>query len=322
MRPNTLLMCKLLLLLLLLLVIHGFQWTISDPYIPFILGLDRFRSQPSVFEFVLKATFGLAGLCLLLNFKVRTSAIILGATVIVTLLASQPMHRNHIFIVGCLFLLAGLHRRDEDAWLIKAQFCVMYFGAFLNKGLDPDWRTGQFMHYWLHGHLANPFYETFSPLLPELWFGMLLSWTVIVAEFSLVILFFVPRWRSRAVWLALAMHLGFLLVVGRRSFGHFTEDVLIGLLAFLSWPKTATALRLAPSFRAIRPFWKLVSWDQQFELGERPLRQHTWLELDVGKRTLRNVSGLAYFLKYNTASYFALFCAFNGIAYLISRYPF
>ncbi len=318
MRPNTLLMCKLLLLLL---VLHGFQWTIRDPYLPFLQGLDVFRSLPGLFEVVLKAAFFGAGLSLLCNVRVRTSAIVLGATVILALVASKPMFRNHIFFVGCLFLLAGLHRRDEEAWLIKIQFSVMYFGAFLNKIWDPDWRTGQFMHHWLHGHLRNPFYETFSPLLPDFWFGMMLSWTVIVSECLLTVLFFVPRWRTRGVCLTLAMHLGFLLVVGRRPFGHFTEDVLIALLAFLSWPLASMALRLTPSLHAVQPIWKFVNWDQQFRLSENSVNEQAWLKLDLGTRTLRNASALAFFLKYNPASYVSLFIGFNGIAYLISYYP-
>ena len=319
MRPNTLLMCKLLLLLL---VIHGFQSMISDPYIPFLLGLDAFRSQPGLFEFFLKATFFGAGLSLLCNVRVRTSAIVLGATVILAIVASRPMYRNHIFIVGCLLLLAGLHRRDEEPWLIKLQFSVMYLGALVNKVWDPDWWTGQFMHHWLHTHLRNPFYETFGRLLPDLWFGIMLSWMVIVAECLLMILFLVPRWRTRGVWLALLMHLGFLVVVGRTPFGHFAEDILIGLLAFLSWPRTAMRLRLAPSLEALRPFWRFANSDRQYGLSEKPINKNAWLELDVETRTLRNMSGAAYVLKYNTATYVALFIGFNGIAYLISRSPF
>ena len=138
MRPNTLLMCKLLLLLL---VIHGFHEVVSDPYIPFLQGLDAFRSQPGLFEFTLKIVLLGAALCLFFNVRVRTAALILGGTIILTIVASKPVYRNHIFIVGCLLLLAGLQRRDEEAWLIQIQFGVMYFGAFLNKAWDPDWRT-------------------------------------------------------------------------------------------------------------------------------------------------------------------------------------
>jgi hypothetical protein len=318
MPPNTLLMCKLLLLLM---VLHGFPWKISDPYIPFIPGLDIFRQQPGLFAWILKAAFFGASVALAFNFKVRTSAIVLGATVILMLLASKPMFRNHIFIVGCLLFLAGLHRRDEDAWLIKIQFGVMYLGAFLNKAFDSDWWTGRFMHHWLHGHLRNPFYESLSPLLPHLWFGSLLSCMVILSEFVLTILFFVPRWRTLGVWLAIAMHLGFLLVVGRRPFGYFTEDVIIGLLAFLSWPRTPMMLRMKPSL-TIKPFLKFMNWDRQFHLHEEPKHVNHWLELEIEHRTLKNFSALACFFKYNCAFYVALFFAFNGIAFLIARYPF
>ena len=151
---------------------------------------------------------------------------------------------------------------------------------------------------------------------------MLLSWMVIVAEGALTVLFLVPRWRTLGVCLALAMHLGFLLVVGRRPFGHFTEDILIAFVAFLSWPRATMAMRLSPSLQALRPLWRFVHWDRQVELSEERTKDDAWLELDVGQKTLKNGSGLAWFLKYNTASYVAVFIAFNGIAYLIARYPF
>ena len=71
-------------------------------------------------------------------------------------------------------------------------------------------------------------------------FDALVLVSFVAAGVVFVVLFFVPRWRSYGVGVVLLMHVGFLLVVGRRPFGHFTEDILIALIAFLSWPRMTT----------------------------------------------------------------------------------
>ena len=107
MRPNFLLMCKLLLVLL---VVHGFTGTVRDPFLPFVPSLDLLRSASGWYGLLLQAVFiGAAG-ALVFNYRVRGAAVILGVVVILVLLGSKPLFRNHVFIVGCLFLLAGLHR--------------------------------------------------------------------------------------------------------------------------------------------------------------------------------------------------------------------
>ena len=233
MEPNLLLMCKLLLILLLL---HHFAATIQDPHIPFIRAFDGFRAYPGLFETSLKAVFYAAAVCLLFNLQVRWAAIALGIAVLLVLLASKSVFRNHVFIVGCLFLLSGLHRRGEQPWLLYLQISLMYLGAFVNKVLQQDWWDGQFMDYWMREHLHNSFYLTFSALLPDRWFAALSSWIVILSELVLGLLFMFRRWHAYGVWLALGMHLCFFLIVGRTPFGHFFEDVLLALMIFLAWP--------------------------------------------------------------------------------------
>ena len=60
MRPNVLLMCKLLYILLLL---HTFQNKIQDPFLPFIPALDLLRTWPGLFSTLLKTVFFGAGFC-------------------------------------------------------------------------------------------------------------------------------------------------------------------------------------------------------------------------------------------------------------------
>ena len=156
MSTNLLILCKMMFLLLL---INGFLGYISDPFIPFLVILDRFRDFPGLFEWLLKSVFVLAGLALMFNIKVRHMAVILGLCVLFLLLASKPLFRNHIFICACTFLLAGLSEKDKDPWLLYIQLSLVYLGAVLNKVWQWDWWSGQFMHNWLLNARGNDFYE-------------------------------------------------------------------------------------------------------------------------------------------------------------------
>ncbi len=236
MSPNLLLMCKLLFLLL---ALHSFHKKVGDPFLPFISGLDAFNHYPGLFAGALQVGFFAGGLCLLFNVQVRVAAITLGVTVLLALVASKPGYRNHILISGCLLLLAGLHRRDEEPWMLSLQMAIIYFGAFLNKSLSPDWWSGQFMHNWMHNHLSNRYYEFFSPWFPGHSFAAAVSCGVIFSELVLAVLFLVRRWHHLAVLLTLAMHGSFFFIVGRTPFGYFLESIVIAMLAFLHWPRAA-----------------------------------------------------------------------------------
>jgi hypothetical protein len=319
MQPNVLLMCKLLFILM---CVHGFQNNLQDPFLPYLSVLDFLRSDMGIFGIVQKIMFLGAGFCLIFNIKVRAAAITLGLMAILALLASKPLFRNHIFICGCLFLLSGLHRRDEKPWMIPIQLSILYFGAFLNKILDIDWRTGQFMENWLGNARENYFYDFFSPMFPDLWFGALLSWLVMISEVALVICFLFRRWHNKGVHLALLMHLVFFLVVGRRPFGFFMEDILLAMLVFLTWPKATMIVQMRPSLeRLTTPFKRFLNWDNQFIFEKALAGKTSWFELRMNNSLLTNCSGLFTFLKYNTAFYTFLFFAYNGIAYIVSRLP-
>jgi hypothetical protein len=275
MRPNFLLMCKLLFALLLL---HGFAGGLREPFLPFVSGFDLLRSESGWFTLLMQAGFFGAGACLVFNYRVRGAAIVLGVVVVLALLASKTLFRNHVFIVGCLFFLAGLHRKDDDPWMLRWQLVIIYAGAFLNKILQSDWWTGQFMHHWLHHELANPYHAFLRPFLPEPGVAVVISWMVMVSELLLAVLFLVRRWNHIAVALAIGMHAVFFVVVGRKIFGHFAEDVLLAMLVFLTWPAGMMSVGFRPSMqRVAERFGAWVNWDRQFAFGV-PLRGNdTWM---------------------------------------------
>lgn len=320
MAPNLLLMCKLLFLLL---ALHGFQAKLSDPFIPFVGALDAVRSPSEAFGWGLRISFFAGGACLLCNIRTRAAAIVLGITVLLALAASKPLYRNHILIVGCLFLLSGLHARDEEPWMLALQMAIVYFGAALNKSLEADWWSGRFMHHWMTDRLDHPIYGWLAPLFPGMSFAAVVSWLVIASEWLLALLFLVRRWHPLAVAISLAMHGSFFLIVGRTPFGHFLEDILLAMLAFLHWPRGV--IEVSAARRLHRPLaWltRLANWDGQFVAGDPlPDGGPAWWRVRHDGRTRTNAAGVLECLRYNAAFYVVLFVAFNGAAYAWSRFP-
>lgn len=314
MRPQALLLCKLLFVLA---AVHGLPAKLGDPYLPFLPIFDELRQFPGLFAAVLTAAYWSAGVALLLNVGVRSAAVTLGACVILALLASKPSFQNHVFIVGCFFLLCGLHRPGEDPWLIRWQYVLLYFGAGLNKVLQVDWWSGAFLHTWLHDHEANAVYEFGSSMLPERWFAASVSWMVMGAEFTVCTLFLVRRWNGLAVAGVVLVHLSFLAIVGPGPFGYFTEVLFLGLLAFLAWPREAQEVRLRDAHaRWARSWLPLLDWDGQLRLGGQPGAGH-WLEVREGTRRSVDMDALARLCGYTPAFWVALFGAYGVALYLL-----
>lgn len=309
MRPNVLLACKLLFLLLLS---HGFYEKFRDPYLPFLPFLDAFRELPGLYPTVLATVFGVAGAALLLNWQVRRACVALGATVLLALLASKPLFQNHVFIVACLFFLCGLQDPDQDMWLLRLQFVVIYLGAAINKIASPDWWSGAFMHTWLHDDLSNPIYEALRGLLPGLSFAALVSWSVIASELVIVVLFLVRPWQKWAIASAVLMHTAFLALIGPGPFGYFTEDIFLGLLALATWPPAPSSLGLPDGVRGlVARLQPLIDWDRRFEATSLSKPEAHWLELHHGEASFSNLGALARTLLTTSAVYVALFVAYN-----------
>ena len=57
-----------------------------------------------------------------------------------------------------LLFLAGLTNDKEPPYLLIFQLSIVYFGASINKFLEPDWWSGAFMDTWLGTARENPMY--------------------------------------------------------------------------------------------------------------------------------------------------------------------
>ena len=305
MLPNILLLCKLAFIML---CMYGFVGIIDDPHIPFIEVLDQFHEIPTVFKVVCSVTFLTAGVFLLLNIRVRTMAFFLGITLLIVLLSSKSVFRNHLFILGSFFLLAGLSDRRQSPWLLYVQFSLIYLGAVINKIPQMDWWTGQFMDNWLRNARESQTYITIASSMPDMMFAKLLSWSSMFFEFIIALLVLNKKTHKLAVWTILIFHtLIYTLTLHR--FGHFFEDIVLGLLIFLNWPKEKLWVAIDHErFTKVKKvlvsldFNKHIIWSK-----DSPKLASHWFEIRTPEEVAFNWSGIRIFLLYNSNFYILLF---------------
>lgn len=304
MKPNHLLICKLIFILL---VVHGFYKHINDPYIPFVPFLDEFNNFPNVFKNTLRTLFVMSGIFLLFNFKVRLMSFILGLIISLTLLASKAEFTNHYFICACVFLLMGIIDKKQSSWLLFVQLSLVYFGAVINKVFQVDWWNGEFMHNWLVNARENQIFIYVSSLFPEMWLAKLLSWGAMFTELSVAVLILFKKKHSLVVWMILLFHTCLYTLTAFR-FGHFYEDILIILLIFINWPSDTIQVTFKKEDLSFirKPFY-FFNFNGTFRLTNKVLSNKNWLEVIVGDKTVQNWHALRLFLLYSTNFYIFLF---------------
>lgn len=316
MQANILLMCKLMFVLV---FVHGFYGYLSDPFLPFLPFLDDFHKFPGIFEYFQKGIFAISGILLLLNFRVRLMAIVLGLCIILALLSSKPLFRNHLFICGCAFLLAGLSDKNKDPWLLYIQLSIIYLGAAINKLLQIDWWSGQFMHNWLLIAMDNKFYSFASTLLPEMFLAKLISWGSMIVELIIGVLLLFKKKHALVVWLIILFH-SIIFTITSFRFGHFYEDVLIFLLVFLNWPKDyITVAYKFGELKLIRIVLHFINWDRKIICTPTKLPNNVWLKVTLSDRSELNEVGLRSLFLYTPGFYICLFFLDSGIRFLFSQ---
>ncbi len=225
--PQMVLLCRLLALTLLL------TWHVrlfQTPFLPFVPFLDELPAVP--FQRTLQATVVLGALALLFSTRIRLAAFVTGAALLMAVVSSRAYYGNNKAFTALLLLLAAA----GDLRLIRWQVAILYFGAGLNKALDPDWQSGQFFHHWAGARLENPLYLWAAPLFPALVLGKLFCWGTIAVELALSVLMLFRRFAWPAIWISALFQCGLLLFTGQ-TFTLFFFASQIALLAFVEWPK-------------------------------------------------------------------------------------
>ncbi len=229
--PNVLLMAKLIALTLLLT--HHVR-LLPDPFLPFIPGLERLPG--AAFRLALQIVFVASAVALLFNRSVRWSSLVLGLTILLAAVSSKAYYGNNKLFCGAMLFLAGLHVPGRAPWLLRLQVVLLYFGAGLNKLLDPDWQSGLFFHHWAGARLQHPLYLTLAPHFPDLLLAKLFCWTTIAVELGLVVAFLVPRLHPLGIWGNLLFQSALMFFTGT-TFTMFFYAATAASLVFVRWPE-------------------------------------------------------------------------------------
>jgi hypothetical protein len=133
------------------------------------------------------------------------------------------------------------------AWPLRLLFIQMALIYFINgvyKATGPDWRQGSILHY----VMANLAWTRFSYAQMPLPLGLtrLLTWVVLIWEFSFPLLVYLPATRKAALWLGVAFHVGTGLGL---QLGAFPFYMLCLYLPLIPWEN----LRLTYLSRATNP---------------------------------------------------------------------
>ncbi len=208
---------------------------LPDPFLPFIPGLDGLVSA-NVFQITLQTVFVVSAAALLFNRVVRIACLALGGSILLSVVASKAYYGNNKTFCGLILFFTGLYEPGGGPWMHRAQLIVVYFGAGLNKLLDPDWRSGLFFEHWSSVRLRQPVFTWVSQALPPLVAGKILSWMTISVELGLTAAFLLRRLWPWAIWVSILFHAGLLLYTGT-TFTMFFYAMQASMLAFVEWPR-------------------------------------------------------------------------------------
>lgn len=232
MAPNLLLMCKIIAVAM-LGVNHWRE--LPTPFLPFVPGLDQLV-DPATFQFTLRIVFFVSAAMLLLNRCVRLSAFTLGSCLLLAVVSSKAYYGNNKMFCGLCLVLASISDREGPPYLLRLQFSIVYFGAALNKLIDPDWQSGVFFENWARNRLEQPVYIALADRLPPLVAGKIMCWGTALAELFMAVGVFVPRLVPWALWTHVLFQVGLLEFTGT-TFNLFFFGMLAATLIFVDWPK-------------------------------------------------------------------------------------
>ncbi len=230
--PAVLLMAKLIALCLLL---TNHARSLPEPFLPFLPVLDYF--DPRLFRRALWVVYVGSATALLFNRWVRTSALLLGSSFLLALMASKLYYSNHKVLCGVVLLLTGLQRPGQDPWMLRYQVVIVYFGAGINKLFDADWRSGQFFEFWAVESLRQPWYTLAAGWLPPMALSQFMGWLTIITELALAAGFLMRRFWPYAIWGGILFHSGLLLFTSS-TFTMFYFAMLATFLVFAPWPQS------------------------------------------------------------------------------------
>lgn len=163
---------------------------IDFPYLPFIAALDLIPSW--IFGMITGGIFWISSCCILINFRVRLFSFLLGSTVLVLILSSKPLYSTSLVFASCLLIINSL--KNGGNWLPRIQLSIVYFGAGINKCLDPDWWNGSFFYFFGTEVFHLPYFQEMSSWFPtQLMLSQILGIMALFMELALGMAFLLLR---------------------------------------------------------------------------------------------------------------------------------
>ncbi len=285
---------------------------LPDPWLPFIPGLDRI--PPLLFQRTIQTVFLVSAIAIIFNRRVRLASLVLGSTILLSVVSSKAYYGNNKTFCGLMFFLAGLYQPGGPNF-IPWQLAITYFGAGLNKALDPDWHSGVFFENWAVHRLQHPWYIALDSRLPPLALAKFMCWTTIVTELGTVPCLLIPSLQYWAVLANIFFQSSLLLFTGT-TFTLFFYSMTAASFAFFTWPEdkvrvfydeTRTLTRRIKSFFAAWDLDHIFQWVPRSSGASAdsssPLTLHTGNNAYSGFRAVRMLFLL------NPITYFLLACS-------------
>ncbi len=276
---------------------------LPDPWLPFIPFVDSIPPLP--FKLALQTVFLLSALAIVFNRRIQLASLLIGATMLLAIVSSKAYYGNNKTFCGLMFFLVGLYKPGGPNFL-RWQLAITYFGAGLNKALDPDWHSGVFFEYWAVHRLRQPWYIALDSLLPPMVLAKFMCWTTIFTELGVVPCILMPSLYSWAIILNVLFQAGLLLFTGT-TFTLFFYAMTAASLAFVTWPTDPVPVSYDPE-RGSRTRRFLQFWDRDGRFRWTPAQRGSCnrFQLEVGGKMYDGFRALHMIVLLSPVTYFAI----------------
>jgi len=302
--PTNLTVLVKVLALVLLIVNH--VRILPDPWLPFIPGIDAI--PPLLFQRTIQTVFVVSAVAIVFNRRIRLFSVLLGATMLLAVVSSKAYYGNNKAFCGLMLLLAGLYKPGTPNFL-QWQLAITYFGAGLNKLLDPDWHSGVFFENWAVNRLRQPWFIAANSVLPPFVAAKLMCWMTIATELGIVPLLFIRKYFRWAVIFNVLFQASLLLFTGT-TFTLFFYSMTAASFAFVTWP----ASPVSAAYRRGHPFARLVGIINFLDVDKRFVwtaadDANRWLNVIAGNQVYSGFRALRMIVLLNPLTYFVIAAA-------------
>jgi hypothetical protein len=275
---------------------------LPDPWLSFISPIDAI--PPLLFRRILQTVFIVSALAIIFNRRIRIASLILGATMLLAIVSSKAYYGNNKTFCGLMLLFSGLYKPGGYPFL-RWQLAVTYFGAGLNKLLDPDWHSGVFFENWSVHRLHQPWYIALNSLLPAMFLARFMCWTTIATELGIVPCILIPRLYYWAIIFNVLFQASLLLFTGT-TFTLFFYGMTAASLAFEDWPAEPLLVKYDRT-RGVANWAKrfLSWWDVDKRFVWTPCETCAF-SLSMGNKIYRGFRALRMILLLTPVTYFAI----------------